>query len=174
MTRRRALRVGLAVAVLALAGLVAALSSGDGDPDRPALGAVAIAYAGTWDATCAALRSDADRTTTAVRARLGRSDSRASRRRIGRTVVAAYLGRTERRLSRMAGARPPAEWAAYHRTAQVRLEQARARTATVRIRVRAGDLAALGSLAPATATAGPAAPEELRRRTPACGASQGT
>ncbi|WP_026913026.1 hypothetical protein [Patulibacter minatonensis] len=168
MTRRRTL-VGAGFAVL-LAAVVAVLllatGGGDDGPRRP--GPVAGAYARTWEATCVALRSDADRTTATVRARLAGGASTAERRTVARRVVAPFLGRVERRLRRVAGAVPPPEWRVYHTGARGRLDTAAARTRSAQERVRGGDLQALSTLAVADLARAADAPEDLRRLTPAC------
>ncbi|MEV4422433.1 hypothetical protein AB0L40_21025 [Patulibacter sp. NPDC049589] len=169
MSRRRASLAGVAVAALAavVVAVLLATGGGSGDDPRP-VGPQAVAYARAWDTTCGALRTDAARTARAVRGRLAAGTGTAARRRIGRSLVAPYLGRTERRLERIETAVPPAEWRAYHRAMLPRLRAARERTAAIRGRVRAGDPAAVGALRAAPADPGPDAPEDLRRRTPAC------
>ncbi|CAB4925355.1 unannotated protein [freshwater metagenome] len=175
MTRRRALLAGTLAAVLAVAVVLAVVLGGADGDDRPApgTGPAALAYARAWDATCRALDADARGTTALLRARLGDRDPSASTRRtLTRRVVEPYLGRTGRRLLRLAATAPPPEWRAYHRDAAVSLRRAADRTAVARGRARAGDASGLTAFDAGVATATPA-PEALRRRTPACTASSG-
>lgn len=170
MTRRRAGFAGATALVVVLAVvLVALVAGGDDEPSRPDASPAELAYARGWQATCTALRADAERTTTLLRRRTGdRPPGAAARRRLARSVVAPYLGRAERRLRRQAAAAPPPAWRPYHRDAARALLRAADRTAAARTRVRQGGLAALRDLDPAALAVAPPAPEGLRARTPAC------
>lgn len=171
MSRRRTLVSGLlAAGVVALVAVLALLPGGGDDGAAPAgVDPAATAYARTWDDTCRALQTDALRTAATVRRRLGERDpGRAARRALARTVLAPYLGRTERRLLRIAAATPPAAWRAYHRAAAPVLRATAERTAAARVRARAGDAAAAADGLRAGVPSVADAPDALRARTPSC------
>ena len=159
MSRRHRIAAAGALLALVLAAIVgAALLAGGEDPATPppARGpeaAAATRYAAAWTVVCRDLRDGA---ATAAR-------------RLDRRSVLRWLGAAERTLARIDDARPPRAWATYHREAVAALAEARRRIAAARQRLRRdadADPAAsldLGGLRT------PPAPEELRRRTPACG-----
>jgi hypothetical protein len=158
VSRRRRIAAAVASVLVLVAIATVALVAGGGDPaapppDRGPEARAAARYAATWTGVCRDLRTGAA----------------AAARRLDRRSVLRWLASAERTLARIDAARPPRAWSTYHREAVRALAEARRRIVAARERLR-GDAAAdpaaaldLGGLRT------PPAPDELRRRTPACG-----
>jgi hypothetical protein len=166
--RRAAAAGGAALAALAAVMLALVLVSGDSDGDGE--DATARRYAAAWQDACTGLRTDGRRTAAVIRSRTADAAGRrpAAVRRTAADVAAPYLDRTAARLRRVATTPPPARWRHYRDAVAAGLQAARARATAAAARLRRGDVAALTALDLGPIGDPPAAPADLRARTPAC------